>query len=208
MCVEVIATSDACDVQDDSILEETYSWESPIAPNVTGTFVNYGTLTPGIDVFENAAAHIFTSVTRAHRFAANRAGMNAPMVDVQFPDGGNSSNYNQFFEEIHIVPDKMWTEMTHTHEFGHHLHNTFGNLLAPDYSEPFCGDDGHCLWCPEHVGEGWQEGFANWYAQVVVEGYPSDYGQTPWVEANPDGRYKEDGVQACNEDNTNYPDGR
>ncbi|HET9327475.1 MAG TPA: FlgD immunoglobulin-like domain containing protein [Candidatus Eisenbacteria bacterium] len=207
MYVEVIATSDACDVQDSSILEETYSWVSPLLPNFTGTFVNFGVLTPGAGTDENAAVHIFNSVTRAHRFAANRAGMNAPAVDVQFPDGGDGSYYNMFFEEIHITPDKMWTEMTHTHEFAHHLHNTFGNLLEPDYSEPFCGD-GHCLWCPEHVGEGWQEGFGNWYAMLVVEAYPSDYGQTPWVDGNPDGRYKEDGVKACNEDSQNYPDGR
>jgi hypothetical protein len=65
MYVEVITTSNACDVQDDSILEETYSWVSPVLPNFNGTFVDFGGLTPGVDVFDNAAVHIFSSVTRS-----------------------------------------------------------------------------------------------------------------------------------------------
>ncbi|HET9327474.1 MAG TPA: FlgD immunoglobulin-like domain containing protein [Candidatus Eisenbacteria bacterium] len=205
--VELTTTGGACDVQDDSILEETYAWESGITDDFTGTFINFGVMNPGVNTDEHAAVHIFNSVTRAHRFAANRGGMNAPMVDVIFPDFDDGASYNAGNEEIHIPPDKMWTEITHTHEFAHHLHNSFGNLLEPDYSEPFCGPS-HCLWCPEHVGEGWQEGFANWYATLVVEAYPSDYGQTPWVDSNPDGRYKEDGVRPCHEDSQNYPDGR
>lgn len=209
--VEVIATGDACDLQDDSLLEETYSWESSVTDNFTGTFIDFGTLTPGTETPDNAACHIFTSVTRAHRFASDRGGMNAPAVDVQFPDGGTNSYYDDFYNEIHIVPDHMWDEVTHTHEFAHHLHYTFGNLLTPDYENGFCDDPdpGHCLWCPEHVGEGWQEGFADWYGALVVEDYLSSYGQVPWVEGHiaEDGIYKEDGVYNC-KDGTAYNDSR
>jgi alpha-tubulin suppressor-like RCC1 family protein len=203
--VEVIATGDACDLQEDSLLEETYSWESAVIDDFTGTFINFGVMTPGINTDEHAAVHIFNSVTRAHRFAANRAAMNAPAVDVQFPDFGDISRYDTNFEEIHITPDKMWNEMTHTHEFGHHLHKMFGNLLDPDYDNGFC-DPGHCYWCPEHVGEAWQEGFAYWYAMLVVEDYPSSYGQIPWMQGNPDGIYQQDGVGTCSEDMQAHPD--
>jgi alpha-tubulin suppressor-like RCC1 family protein len=209
--VEVIATGDACDLQEDSLLEETYSWESAVTNNFTGTFIDFGTLTPGTQTPDNAACHVFTSVTRAHRFASDRAGMNAPPVDVQFPDGGTTSRYDTFYNEIHITANDMWDELTQTHEFGHHLHYTFGNLLDPDYENGFCDDPtpGHCVWCPEHVGEGWQEGFADWYGQLVTEDYITSYGQIPWVENNqgPLFLYKNDGVAACG-DGMTYNDSR
>jgi hypothetical protein len=205
--VEVIASTDACDLQADSILEETYAWESPIIDNFTGTFIDFGTMTPGS---QNDVVHVFNTVTRAHRFAANRGGMNAPAVDVQFPDGGSNSRYDTQFGEIHIVGSQAWDEVIATHEYGHYLNDTFGSLLEPDYENGFCDtpDPGHCLWCPEGVGEGWQEGFADWYGQLVVEAYPSDYGQTPWVAAHPDGVDGVDGLDTCQQDDTAYPDGK
>jgi hypothetical protein len=205
--VEVIASTDACDLQADSILEETYTWESPVIDNFTGTFIDFGTMTPGP---QNDVVHVFNTVTRAHRFAANRGGMSAPAVDVQFPDGGSNSRYDTQFGELHIVGSQAWDEVIATHEYGHYLNDTFGNLLEPDYENGFCDtpDPGHCLWCPEGVGEGWQEGFADWYGQLVVEAYPSDYGQTPWVAAHPDGVYGVDGLDTCQQDDTAYPDGK
>lgn len=203
--VEVIATGNACDLQDDTLLEATYSWESAVIDDFTGTFIDFGVMTPGVNTDEHAAVHIFNSVTRAHRFAAERAGMNAPMVDVLFPDFDDPTKYDG--EEIHIALDRMWNEVSHTHEFAHHLHNHFGNLLASDYQSGFC-DPGHCTWCPEHLTEGWQEGFADWYGTLVTEDYISSYGQTPWIEGRNDDLYKQDGVFACFVDSQAYPDGR
>ena len=210
--VEVTATGPGVEVQEDDVLETTYSWQSGITDNFTGAFINFGTISPGA-ADEQGAAHIFTSVKRAHRFAAERAGMFAPPVEVLWPEfDGNSSFYNDFFEEIHIAVSSQWNEITHVHEFGHHLHNSFGNYLEPDYENGICDtpDPSHCYWCPEGVGEGWQEGFAYWYAMLVVEGFPSDYGQTAWSAANFTGIHGYDGVGICEEVDPDqaYPDGR
>jgi hypothetical protein len=211
--VEVVASTDACDLQEDSLLEETYTWESPVINDFTGTFIDFGTMWPGTSL--DGVVQVFNTITRAHRFAANRGGMNADPVDVQYPDGAANSYYDPDFQELHIIAGHAADEVVGTHEFGHYLHDTFGNLLASDYDNGFCdppgGPPGHCVWCPEHVGEGWQEGFADWYAQLVVEEYQSDYGQAPYAASHPDGIYGVDYVAACKDHDPDiqfYPDGR
>ncbi|HEU4334011.1 MAG TPA: FlgD immunoglobulin-like domain containing protein [Candidatus Eisenbacteria bacterium] len=205
--LEIITTGQVADVQQDDLLETTWSWETAVIDDFTGNNIDFGVMTPGENVDEHAAVHIFNSMVRGHRFALNRMNMNTTPVDVLWPDLDDGSAYNIFFEEIHINPTAMWNEITHTHEFAHHLHNVFGNHLEPDYENGYC-DPGHCYWCPEQVGEGWQEGVAYWYAMLVTEDYPSSYAMNSWVQGNPDGIYGNDGVGVCNQDLQPHPDGR
>ena len=86
---------------------------------------------------QDAAIHIYNSIVRAHRFSSPH-GMAPGPVGIFWPDGDNGASYDDDTEEINIGPDRTWNELTHTHEFAHHLHNVFGVLLPPDYENGFC----------------------------------------------------------------------
>jgi alpha-tubulin suppressor-like RCC1 family protein len=210
--VEVVASGAEADVEEDDLLQTTYSWETPITGDFTGNAIDFGTFHPD-DSVEDGAVHLYSSVVKAHRFASDLHGMNPGPVEVLWPDYDDASKYDAGAEEIHIQPDDEWDELVVTHEFGHHLHNIFGNLLEPDYNNGYCDtpEPSHCVWCPEHVGEGWQEGFADWFGQVVTESYNATYGIVPWCSGtNSDGTAREplyglDGLGSCPQDSQFHP---
>jgi alpha-tubulin suppressor-like RCC1 family protein len=193
------------DVQTSDILEITYDWssEDQVIDDYTGNFVDFGTMQSG-DPGEHGAVAVYTNTVRAHRYAALH-GMNAPLVDVQWPD--DATYYNPFFEEVHIEGDETWNEGTQAHEFGHHLHENFGNLLSSDYDNGFCDtpDPGHCVWCPENLSDAWQEGWANWFGSWVVRAQTARYGTVP-TSLN-DGRYTLEDLARCQQDSVAYPGG-
>ena len=210
--VEVIASGAEADVEEDDLLQTTYSWETPIIADFTGNAIDFGTFHPD-DGPGDGAVHIYNSIVKAHRYASDLHGMNPGPVEILWPDNDDATAYNPDAQEIHVQPQDEWNELVHTHEFAHHLHNIFGNLLDPDYANGYCDTPtpGHCVWCPEHVGEGWQEGFADWYGQLVTEAYSSTYGIAPWCSGmGNDGLpreplYGDDGLHTCRDDSQYHP---
>ena len=207
--LEIIAANGNVDVQEDDLLETTYSWETLPFDNFNGTDFDFNNVYPGEG--QDAAIHIYNSIVRAHRYSSPH-GMAPGPVGIFWPDDEDGAYYDEDAEEIHIGPDRTWNELTHSHEFAHHLHNVFGVLLPPDYDNGFCDENGpgHCVWCPENLTDSWNEGFANWYGQIVTEGYPAIYGITPWAGGTDilgnknEGRYGQDNLGTCKDGNS-YP---
>lgn len=204
--VEFIAGSSQVDVQTDDIFERTYSWssEDQVIDDYTGNFIAFGTMQPG-DPGEHGAPHIYSSLTKSWRYSAQHA-MTPPLVDAQWPDD-DGTFYNPFFQEIHIEGDETWREGTHAHEFGHHLNEIYGNMLASDYDNGYCDfpTPSHCVWCPENLSDAWQEGWANWFASFVVRSYPGTYGILAY--SRNDTRYILEDPDKCVQDSLPYPSG-
>jgi alpha-tubulin suppressor-like RCC1 family protein len=210
--LQVTAETGVVGVMQDIIFGVPYVWVTPVIPDFTGNNVDFGVMHPDNNTDEDAAVHIFNSITRADRYA-RQFSMAAERVEVEWPDDDTPTSYTPSTEVIHISHQWMWDELTHTHEYGHHLNNVYGNLLDPDYQNGFCDTPtpGHCVWCPEHVGEAWQEGFADWWGQLVTEDYPVTYGYSSWAGTpNANGQpndwlYQMDWLNKCQQDSTNYP---
>ncbi len=182
--VEIEFANNRVEVQEDSIFEDDYSFQTGVWNDYGGSFLDIGTRLPS-DPFLNPAAHILTTMTRAWRFSAN-TGRDAPIVDVQWPDPDCATGcYNDFWEEIHIPVARQWDENTLVHEWGHHWVNTFSEIQDPAYCNGFCDTNiaeeecGHCLWCRETATDAFNEGFPNYYADVVIRDFNAAYGRGP-----------------------------
>lgn len=191
-----------CQVQTTNVDEVDYYWRTMdnIIEDFTGQDIDFGMLAPGT-VEDQAAVHIWNSIIRAHRFILERSGINLPIVDVQWPESSDGAYYNDFFQEIHVGPDRTWLEGTHTHEYGHHFLETQADPLGTDYCNGFCdGDDpgcdfdlncpdeGHCSWCPENDHDAFNEGWPDWLGDVIPRDYPNRYifaDGTPYVAFGP-----------------------
>lgn len=199
--LQITAATGVVSVDQDIIFGVPWVWTTPVIPDFTGNDVNFGVMHPDNNSDEDAAAHIFSNITRADRYA-RRFNIAARQVEVEWPSADGNSSYTKSSEIIHIARANMWDELVHAHEYGHHLNNVYGNLLDPDYQNGYCDDPkpGHCVWCPEHVGEAWQEGFADFWGQRVTEEYMSTYGYDPYVKTNNTlGLYGQDGVDSCSD---------
>lgn len=176
-------------VQDTDILETDYSWDTQerVIDDFTGNDVDFGTVLPA-DRGEDPAIHIHNSIMRAHRFVLTRDNGNSiEEVDVLWPEeeSGSGAYYDNGDKEIHLAPSRTWREDTHTHEYGHHFIYTQAIGITPNYCnyicdcEPLACDEasgcGHCMWCPETDRDAWNEGWPNWFADVVTRSYPGDY---------------------------------
>ena len=209
--LEILPSNHVTELEQDDLFETAWSWETEIMDDFTGNQIDFGVMHPGSDTDGHAAVHIFNSMMRAHRVASTEHGMAPEVFDVLWPDENDGTHYDHFWEEIHISRERGWNELSHTHEFAHHLHHEYGNLLGNDYENGFCDDPdpSHCVWCPENVGDAWQEGFANWYGQWVTERYPVAYGVTPWAAGTTngfwnEGRYGRDWLGKCEQDSMVY----
>lgn len=210
--------TEVAQVQESGVLEEDYFWRTMdhIIANFTGSEVNFGTLAPG-DPAEYGAVHIWNSIIRAHRFILDRAGVNLPIVDVQWPESEDGAYYTPFYEEIHVGPNRTWNEGTHTHEYGHHFLeiraanppanycNGFcdGEGTGCDYDED-CPDESHCRWCPENATDAFNEGWPDWLGDVIPRDYPNHYifdNGSPYIAYKP---YDQEELDVCCVDGLSY----
>jgi hypothetical protein len=200
--LEFITRSQVVDVQDDDLLETTYSWESPVMNNFTGNTIAFGTMMPD-DPADYGACHVYTTVMRAARFAA-LYGMTPPMVDCIWPSD-IATSYSRDDEEMYVNADETWHEFGITHEFGHHLHYIYGNFPVAQYGNGYCDNPtpSHCMWCPENDQDAFKEGWAHWFASVVIRSYSNTYGIIPSSIDDP--RFQIELVNLCSQDQAHWP---
>ncbi|MEZ5063469.1 MAG: FlgD immunoglobulin-like domain containing protein [bacterium] len=193
--------TDEAVVQPDDFFQIPYGWTTSVIPDFTGNFIDFGVMSPS-DTAEHGALHVLSDLVRARRHAFEQTGWQPGAVFVTWPDP-NSTSYSA--GRIRVASNRTWNEVSHAHEFAHYLHDLYGTLSTPNYSNGFCDspNPGHCLWCPENNSDGWQEGWADWYGGAVARTYPTRYGTTPWSATN-ESRYWEDGLQACSQDGNTY----
>lgn len=177
-----------------------YSWsgESNTLADFTGTFVNFGLLSPSYN--QDAAVHINNSIVRTHRYIQDAVGINVPHVDAMWADdsrGGTGAWYTPGLALIHVSTGEQWIEGTHHHEFGHHFMQTQAINTTPNY----CNCDssptncGHCVWCAENPTDAFNEGFPDWLGSAVSRAYPAEYGITAF--SINDSRYTLESVMTC-----------
>ncbi|HEY3243823.1 MAG TPA: hypothetical protein VGM03_10770 [Phycisphaerae bacterium] len=168
------------DVEDPGLFETNYSWSTADSPGVvqdfSGTTYDFGTLTPS-DSADFPALHIHTSIVRAHRFILTRDGTDVQHVDAQWPDGTSGAYYNG---DVHVSTAEQWNEGIQTHEYGHHFLDHYSINTSPNYCNMICDSMGcgHCVWCQENLTDAWNEGWPDWFGDVVNRSYPADYGIT------------------------------
>jgi hypothetical protein len=157
------------DVHDDTIWESDYRFETGVWQDYGGTYLDIGAQIPG-NASLIPACHIMTIATRAWRFTFNN-GRDTPKVGYQWPDNdGCGACYDDGLEEVYINSDRQWNENTIIHEFGHHWVNTWAVITEPDYCNGMCDTPtcGHCIWCQETDHDAFNEGFPNYYQDVVM----------------------------------------
>lgn len=179
------AANASIEIQENSLFEPVYSFstEDQTIDDFTGSEIGFGEMSPS-DMGLHPVVHIYNSLRRSWRHAFDRGGMAAPLVETIWDSDG--TYYNPADQHIHIQSPEAWVEGTHIHEFGHHLHYSFGHVQYDDGDPGYCGD-GHCVWCPESEGNAFAEGFANWFGYTVMNQWQARYALAP-VSIN-DGRY-------------------
>jgi len=210
------------DVTDDSVGEYTYWFDTPEVGDFTGSYYNFGTLTPS-DSSLFPALHIFTSIVRADRYVRDVALHDLGEVQVMWPDdsqvGGAWYEDNWDPPEIHISTERQWREATHTHEYGHHYMQMVYSFDFPDADycndgTAYCDDAsgvpgcypadiercGHCKWCQETDHDAFGEGFPNWLADVVTRDYPERYTFDDGTEFAALYGSSEEGIETCCQD--------
>jgi hypothetical protein len=178
----------------------TYKWETGVTRDVS-SFLDIGTV-QSLDEDLVPALHILTDEVRTWVWF-DGYGYDCRFVEVEWPDGDEGSWYIELSEEIHLSTESEWSEYFQTHEYGHHFINCFADLLDPDYCNGFCDpnepwDCGHCRWCPENVGNTWNEGFPEYVGDVIPDTYLS------WYGAEPEFPISAAGLDSCQEDDGFY----
>lgn len=206
--VEFWSENDRVKVRDDWLGGATppNKWTSTTRNDFTGTLLDLGATRPSNDD-DMPVLHILTNLTRAWSYVDTYAGRNVPFVTAIYPTEQWPA-YNPFFRDIYIprdydqdpdpddelIIDFQWREATHVHEYGHHVINTLGQLVTPDYCNGNCDeqlegwpweiDCGHCETCSETDHDAWSEGWPNWFADVVTRSFATLHG-LPALNARP-----------------------
>jgi hypothetical protein len=193
-------------VQTAGLIETNYSWETGTVDDYGGVLYDFGEITPP-EEHDHPAFHIHSQVTRAWRWLNEHEGYNLATADVQWPETGSTSFYRSYWDELHIVTEDQWREVTVSHEYGHHWMNHYSaeGYDDPPYCNGFCDHDpgawpipdcGHCLWCRETETIAWGEGWPNWFADVLMRSLLTDYAVIPFKTSNFEAR------DTCSEDGT------
>lgn len=180
------AINGVIEVEDASVLESTYSWESYIRDDTTESQMDFGILMPG-DASDAPAAQILSTATRTWRWFASVDSdyENIAGVEIQWPqDGIPVSNYNALMSTIEISSDANWEESAVAHEYNHHWMDQYSKDEIDDYCNdpPYGdvdGDCGHTMWCEESPEDAWGEGFGDWVSYSVCHGMEAAYGLAP-----------------------------
>jgi len=174
-------------VQTAGLIETNYSWETGTVDDYAGVLYDFGEITPP-EEHDHPALHILSQVSRAWRWLNEHEGYELATCDVQWPETGSTSYYRDYWDELHIVTEDQWREVTVSHEYGHHWMNHYGTegYDDPPYCNGFCDPDeanddcGHCLWCRETDTIAWGEGWPNWLADVLMRSLLADYAIIPF----------------------------
>ncbi len=155
-----------------------YTWRTSTSSDYTGTDLDEGSLQPA-DNSQMPALHILTNLTRASRWLLSHQGDVVPPVLSFWPGPGTEFIPNN--NAIVIESQNQWLEDAMDHEYGHCWMNHFGSLPTPSYCNNVCDVPvcGHCTWCGENGLVAWEEGWANWFADVVGRSLGPDYGLDP-----------------------------
>ncbi len=168
-------------------LEIDYSWKTPIQTDFQGQYLHLGTWMPA-DQSTHGALHLHTNIQHNWDWYWYQQSYALESVDVQWPEDDDGAYYTNFWEEIHIGPDRTWRDDTHAHEFGHHWMNNYTSMPSPSYCNGFCdvpgGACGHCIWCPETDHDALSEGWPNWIAHVQTSSYLGTYGVAAYYTRN------------------------
>ncbi len=216
LVLEFEADTSVVDVTDNSVLEETYTWQTEEITNFGGSFHDFGVLTPA-DSGLMPALHIYNSIVRVERFIRTNTDYNPSHVQVEWPDGDTGAWYERGPQEIHISTGRQWWDVTHTHEFGHHFLNLFSFPQDTDYCNDYCDGNtpctsgvacenlGHCIWCPENTHDAFNEGWPNWLGDVVMRSYPLDYQNDDGTPFQPLFTRNQETPATCCQDQQSYP---
>ncbi|MFN8588803.1 MAG: FlgD immunoglobulin-like domain containing protein [Candidatus Eisenbacteria bacterium] len=198
--VEFETSNSHITVEDASLWENNYFYETIRHTNFTGSEIAYGTLMP--DAADWPVLHIFTNLVRAWRWWAENRSNTVDHLDCLYPEV-TWPHYVASTQEIHMPYSAegrafRWASDTHVHEYAHHLRYQFQDPAASDYDNGICnredGSPGHCGWCSETGATAINEGWPNWYAGHVLSQYASRYGvaanhtrDSEWIQECRDG---------------------
>jgi len=207
------------DVTDNSITEDTYEFETDEVTDFTGSFYDFGWITPA-DGGLHPAIHIYNNITRARRYIIENPGYTTPYVQVEWPNDsrGNAAWYDDGANEIHVSSGRQWRTDTHIHEYGHHFIDSLyePDPPDPDYCNQFCDANdpqgscsnpfspgcGHCIWCQENAFDAWNEGWPNWLADIVTRDYRTRYQFDDGSPFQPLFTRSQESLNMCCQDNT------
>ena len=212
--LEMEAANSKIEVEDASVLENNYTWESSVRDDTTEQEFLYGSFTSE-DEGLMPALHVLTTASRTLNWFLNAASTTQAdfrtidSVDIQWPeDGVDQSQYMSSPEHlIELQPEDGWQEFTIAHEYNHHVSHNF----YPDSIDDYCNaldrcdtddDCKHCMWCQESPWTAWGEGFGEYVASAFVRTLEPDYGLPPvYGEPLMSGNAHDlDSVQHCNDD--------
>jgi hypothetical protein len=173
-----------------------YSWKSGSVESFAGDYYDFQGLAPA-DPTDSAALHMLTTFTRAWRWLDDK-GYGPALVSVRWPETGSTNAY--WSDRVIYIPpgrkpgdadyvnNQRWTEGTLLHEYGHHWLHEWGSVSPfRGYCNAVCDQPGkcrHCNWCEESEWDGWNEGFSDWFGDVIPRSFATDYGVGPWSSLN------------------------
>jgi hypothetical protein len=184
-----------------------YTWVTPTLEDFAGDYHDFQMVFPE-DEADFAALHMHTVLTRAWRWL-DGFGHGPRKVVVRWPETGSTNAHFSSPSTIFIPPgttpgdpdyvnSQRWTEGTLCHEYGHHFLEDKGNKAEDrTYDNGICDQPGnprHCDWCEETAGDAWNEGFSDWFGDVI----PRSFTPAPWSALN------REALAACREDGANW----
>lgn len=187
--LEFATNNGAAEVQDGT-WNTSYKWETGVKVDFGGATADFMNHSPP-DPLIKAAVQMHSNLTKAYRWYKNVVGITPTKQALEWPSG-DWPHYDSYGGDIHIpitvggqgTYEYAWATDTHMHEYGHAMmHEVQGYAPSHDYDNGICdnanGDPGHCSFCEEDGGTAVKEGFANFFADVVLTDWPSAYGTLP-----------------------------
>lgn len=187
--LEFATRNGAAEVQDGT-WNTSYKWETGVKEDFTGATADFLNHSPP-DQQIKAAVQMHSNLTKGWRWYKNTFGITPPKQALEWPSG-DWPHYESFGGDIHIpftvngsnTWKYAWDTDVHLHEYGHAMtYEVQGYAPSGSYDNGICnntnGDPGHCLFCEEDGAVAVKEGFANYFADQVLQGWTAAYGTPP-----------------------------
>jgi len=169
---EFEAANARVEIEYPAVGDPNYAWTTGTAWNQGGSVIDLHTTHPSV-WSEMPILHMVTQLSRQWRELHNMGYGGIPTIDVRTPDS-DWPHYKAFFGEIYIPSGWMWDDGTLWHEYGHHFIEEFGSGSSTDYCNAGnrCDDPGedcrHCIWCQETALDAWNEGFPDYFSDLMT----------------------------------------